>query len=75
MCSGRGGAEEKGKTASWNSVSHQNWWKKLVWFQVISFCKIFILSYTFDAPIVSKKNWSFSPPNCETLLITLICLH
>ncbi len=30
---------KKGKKTRWNSVYHQNWWKKLVWVPVISFCK------------------------------------
>jgi hypothetical protein len=30
MCCSSRGAQEKGKTG-WNSVYHQNWWKKLVW--------------------------------------------
>jgi len=34
--------------------------KKLVWVSVISFCKIFIPSYTFDALLF--QNWPFSPP-------------
>jgi hypothetical protein len=42
---------------------------KLVWVSVILLCKIFIPSYTFDALLC--RNWSFSPPNCETLWITL----
>ncbi len=32
--------------------------------------KIFIPSYTFDALLC--RNWSFSPPNPETLQITLL---
>jgi hypothetical protein len=54
----------KGKRG-WNSVYHQNWWKKLVWLPVISFSKIFIPSYAFDALLC--RNWPFSPPNRLTL--------
>ncbi len=39
ICSSSEGGQEKGKRG-WNSVYHQNWWKKLVWFPVISFRKI-----------------------------------
>jgi hypothetical protein len=60
--------KKKGKTG-WNSVCHQNWWKKLVWVPIIVFCKIFIPSYTFDALLC--WNWSFLPPNQVTLQITL----
>jgi len=45
--------------------------EKLVWVPVISFCKIFIPSYAFDALLC--RNWPFSPSNCLTLWITLIC--
>jgi hypothetical protein len=46
----------------------------LVWFPVISFCKIFIPSYTFHALLC--QNWLFSTPNCVTLPITILCnLH
>jgi hypothetical protein len=31
-----GSAQEKGKRG-WNSVYHQDWWKKLVWVPVIYF--------------------------------------
>jgi hypothetical protein len=34
------------------------------------FCKIFIPSYMFDALLC--RNWQFSPPNRETLQITLM---
>jgi hypothetical protein len=44
--------------------------EKLVWVPVISFCKIFIPSYTFDALL--RRNWPFSPPNRLTLRITLL---
>jgi hypothetical protein len=47
-----------------------NWVEKLVWVRVISFCKIFIPSYLFDALLC--RNWPFSPPNRLTLRITLI---
>jgi hypothetical protein len=47
-----------------------NWVEKLVWVPVISFCKIFIPSYAFDALLC--QNWPFSPPNRLTLRITLI---
>ncbi len=43
---------------------------KLVWVPVISFCKICILSYAFDALLC--RNWPFSPPNRLTLQITLM---
>jgi hypothetical protein len=43
---------------------------KLVWVPVISLCKIYIPSYTFDALL--SQTWQFSPPNRGTLLITLI---
>jgi hypothetical protein len=42
----------------------------LVWVPVISFCKVFIPSYTFDALL--RRNWPFSPPNRMTLQITLL---
>jgi hypothetical protein len=35
--------------------------EKLVWVPVISFCKIFIPNYAFDALLC--RNWPFSPPN------------
>jgi hypothetical protein len=44
--------------------------EKLVWILVISFCKIFIVSYLFDA--VLCRNWPFSAPNRLTLRITLL---
>jgi hypothetical protein len=34
--------------------------EKLVWVPVISFCKIFIPSYSFDGLLC--RNWPFSPP-------------
>jgi hypothetical protein len=46
--------------------------KKLVWIPVISFCKIFIPSYMFDALLC--QNWPFSPHNCLTLWVTLLCI-
>jgi hypothetical protein len=45
--------------------------KELVRVPVISFCKIFISSYAFDALLC--RNWPFSPPNRLTLRITLLC--
>jgi len=42
--------------------------EKLVWVPVISFCKIFIPSYAFDA--LSCQNWPFSPSSRLTLRIT-----
>ncbi len=45
--------------------------EKLVWVPaVISFCKIFIPSYGFDALLC--RNWPFSPPNRLTLRTTLL---
>ncbi len=44
--------------------------EKLVWVPVISFCKIFIPSYAFDALLC--RNWPISPPNRLTLQITLM---
>ncbi len=44
--------------------------KKLVWIPVISFCKIFILSYVFDCMLC--RNWPFWPPSRVTLRITLL---
>jgi hypothetical protein len=44
--------------------------EKLVWVPVISFCKIFIPSYAFDALLC--RNWPFSPPNRLTLRTTLM---
>jgi hypothetical protein len=44
--------------------------EKLVWIPVISFHKIFIPSYAFDA--VVYHSWPFSPPNRLTLGITLL---
>jgi hypothetical protein len=43
---------------------------KLVWVPVLSLCKIYIPSYTFDALL--SRNWPFWPPNRGTLWITLI---
>jgi hypothetical protein len=43
--------------------------EKLVWVPIILLCKIFILRYMFDALLC--RNWLFSPPNRETLWITL----
>jgi hypothetical protein len=43
---------------------------KLVWVLVISFCKIFILSYIYGALLC--WNWPFLPHNHVTLRITLI---
>ncbi len=45
--------------------------EKLVWVPVISFCKIFIPSYVFDALLC--RNQQVSPPNRLTLPITLLC--
>jgi hypothetical protein len=47
-----------------------NWVEKLVWVPVISFCKIFIPSYAFDALLC--RNWPSSPPNRLTFRITLL---
>jgi len=44
--------------------------EKLVWVLVISFCKFFIGSYTFDGLL--GQNWPFSPPNHLSLGITLM---
>jgi hypothetical protein len=44
--------------------------EKLIWVPVISFCKIFIPSYTLDALL--SQNWPFLPPNRITLRITLM---
>jgi hypothetical protein len=44
--------------------------EKLVWVPVISFCKIFLPSYKFDALLC--RNWPFLPLNSLTLQITLI---
>jgi len=44
--------------------------EKLVWVPAISFSKILILSYVFDALVC--RNWAFLPPNREALHITLI---
>ncbi len=45
--------------------------EKLVWVPtIISFGKIFIPSYGFDA--ILCQNWPFSPPNRSTLWITLL---
>ncbi len=44
---------------------------KLVWVPVISFCKVFILSYAFDALLC--PNWPFPPPDRLTRWITLTC--
>jgi hypothetical protein len=41
--------------------------------KLFRFVKFSFLVYTFDALLC--RNWSFSRSNCETLLITLICLH
>jgi len=38
--------------------------------QVVSFCTIFIPIYAFDALLC--QNWSFSPPDRLTLMITLL---
>jgi hypothetical protein len=46
---------------------------KLVWVPVISFCKIFIPSYVFDALLY--WNWPFSAPNRMFLRITLLFIH
>jgi len=46
--------------------------EKLVCVPVISFSKIFIPSYTFDALLC--RNWLFSPPDRLTLRITLFSL-
>jgi hypothetical protein len=43
---------------------------KLVWVPVMSFCKIIIPSYTFDALLC--RNCPISPPNRLTLQITLV---
>jgi hypothetical protein len=44
--------------------------EKLVWVPVISFCRIFIPTYKFDALLC--RNWPFLPLNSLTLWITLI---
>ncbi len=46
------------------------WMEKLVWVPVISFGKIFIPSYAFDALLC--RNWPFSPPDRLTLRRTLM---
>jgi len=59
----------KGKTG-WNAIISPKLIKKLVWVPVISLCKIFIPSCAFDGLLC--RNWPFSPPNQETLRISLI---
>jgi hypothetical protein len=55
------GAREKKETQDETQSTTKNWWKKkLVWVPVISFCKIFIPSYTFDA-LFFCPNWPFWP--------------
>jgi hypothetical protein len=44
--------------------------EKLVCVPVISFCKIFIPGYAFDA--LFCRNWPSSPPNHTNLRITLM---
>jgi hypothetical protein len=44
--------------------------EKLVWVPIISFCKIFIPSYSFDALLC--WNWLFAPTNRGTLWITRV---
>jgi heme/copper-type cytochrome/quinol oxidase subunit 2 len=63
-------ALRKKETQDETQFHHQNWWKKLVWVPVITFCKIFILSYAFDALLC--RNWPFSPSDRLTLRITLL---
>jgi hypothetical protein len=43
---------------------------KLVWVPVILLCKIFMPCYTFKPQLC--RNWPFSPPNSESLWITLM---
>jgi len=65
-------ALRKKENTRWNSVYHQNWWKKLViGSQLFPFCKIFNPSYTFDALLLCGS-WPFSPPNRLTLRISLL---
>jgi hypothetical protein len=47
--------------------------EKLLWVPIISFCKIFIPSYVFDALLC--RNWPFSPPNHLTIWITLLYIE
>ncbi len=61
---------EKERQDETHLVHHQNWWKKLVWVPVISCCKNFIHSYTFDALLC--RNWPLSPPNRLTLRIIIV---
>ncbi len=59
-----------------NSVYDPNLVEKLVWLLVISFCKIFIPSYEFDALLC--QNWPFSPPNIDNsnmVLLSNACFH
>jgi hypothetical protein len=46
---------------------------KLVWVPVISFSRIFIPSSVFDGLL--SRNRLFSPPNCETLQRSLLCMN
>jgi len=46
--------------------------EKLVWVPAISFFKILILSYVFDALLC--QNRAFLPPNREALHITLMLI-
>jgi hypothetical protein len=68
LCSSSEGAQDKGKKLrlSPNSV------EKLVWVPVISFCEIsFPIMHLM--PLLCR-NWLFSPPNRQTLWITLMSM-
>jgi hypothetical protein len=47
--------------------------EKLFWVPAISFCKIFIPSWVFDALLC--RNWPFSPLDRLTLRITLLYVY
>ncbi len=73
ICGSSAGAQEKGKTG-WMKLSlAPKLVEKSVWVPVMSFWKIFILRYVFDALLC--LNWPFSPTNRMTLQITLLALH
>jgi len=63
ICGSNWGASKKGNTG-WNLILPPKLVEKLVWVPVISFCKIFIPSYVFDALLY--RNWPFWPPNRVT---------
>jgi len=66
ICSTNGVAQEKGKTG-WNSVYHENWWKKLVCIIPV----VLFLQKKISLPVMHLMPYSQPANNGMTLWITL----